>query len=71
MGACFLWLLYLFGDMKKAGMVEDSWLSILMKGAATLLLAGPGVTVGLGWLWRERILATRWHKDAVVSRAAK
>ena len=66
MGACFVWLLYLFGDMKKAGMVQDSWLSIILRGAATLALAGPGVTVGLGWLWRERILATKWHKDAVV-----
>lgn len=66
MGACFLWLLYLFGDMKKAGMVEDSWVSIIVKGAATLTIAGPGVAVGLGWLWRERILATKWHKDALV-----
>lgn len=66
MGACFLWLLYLFGDMKSAGMVTDSWLSILIKGVATLVVAGPGVTVGLGWLWREHILATKWHKDAIV-----
>ncbi|KAJ4361867.1 hypothetical protein N0V83_010808 [Neocucurbitaria cava] len=65
-GACFLWLLYLFGDMKKAGMMTDSWLSIIFKGAATLVLVGPGVTVGLGWLWREQILATKWHKNAIV-----
>ena len=66
MGASFLWLLYLFGNLKKAGMVGDSWLSIIIKGTVMLLLAGPGVTVGLGWLWRERILATMWHKDALV-----
>ncbi|CAO2653295.1 Nn.00g027060.m01.CDS01 [Neocucurbitaria sp. VM-36] len=70
-GACFIWLLYLFGDMKKAGMVADSWLSIILKGVATMALAGPGVTIGLGWLWRERILATKWHKDAIVPGKAK
>ena len=66
MSACLLWLLYLFSDMKKAGMLKESFISIVMKGAFTLLLAGPGVAIGLGWLWRERILATKWHKDALV-----
>lgn len=66
MGACFLWLLYLYGDMKKAGMMEDSWIGILAKGVASLVVLGPGVTVGLGWLYRERLLATKWHKDALV-----
>ncbi|KAF1834748.1 hypothetical protein BDW02DRAFT_568714 [Decorospora gaudefroyi] len=66
MAACFLWLLYLFGDMKKAGMIDDSWITIILKGIATLAVAGPGVTIGLGWLWREKTLATKWHKDALV-----
>lgn len=65
--ACFLWLLYLFGDMKNAGMLDASWLSIIGRGLATLVFAGPGVTVGLGWLWRENILATKWHKGALVA----
>lgn len=67
MGACMLWLLYLFGDLKKAGMMDASWASIVGKGILTFVAAGPGVTIGLGWLWRERVLATKWHKDAVVS----
>jgi hypothetical protein len=65
-GACFIWLLYLYGDMKKAGMMEDSWTGILLKGVVSLVTLGPGVTVGLGWLYREKILATKWHKDALV-----
>jgi hypothetical protein len=56
---CVLWMLYLFSDMKKAGMVDDSWVSIVLKAVAIFLIGGPGVTVGLGWLWRERILATK------------
>jgi hypothetical protein len=65
-GACFLWLMYLYSDMKRAGMMEDSWISIVLKGAASLVVMGPGATVGLGWLYRERLLATKWHKDALV-----
>lgn len=70
-GACMLWLLYLFGDLKRAGMTNASWASIVGKGLVTLAAAGPGVTVGLGWLWREQLLATRSHKDAVVSKKSK
>jgi hypothetical protein len=66
MGACFLWLLYLYGDLKKAGMMDDSWLGILLKGAVLLVATGPGVTVGLGWLYRERLLASQWHEGALV-----
>lgn len=66
MTACFLWILYLYGDMKKAGMMEDSWVSIVLKGAVSVVALGPGVTIGLGWLYRERLLATKWHKDALV-----
>lgn len=64
--ACLLWLLYLYGDMKRAGMMEDNWISILLKGGVSLVALGPGVTIGLGWLYRERLLATKWHKDALV-----
>ncbi|KAH7402239.1 hypothetical protein DE146DRAFT_459836 [Phaeosphaeria sp. MPI-PUGE-AT-0046c] len=70
-GASFLWLLYLYGDMKKAGMMHNSWTSILLKGVITILALGPGTAVGLGWLHRERILSTRWHKDALMPRQAK
>jgi hypothetical protein len=68
MGACFLWLMYLYGDLKTAGMMDDSGFSIILKGAILLVTTGPGVTVGLGWLHREKILATRWHKDALMPR---
>lgn len=71
MGAGFLWLLYLFGDLKRAGMLESSWLSIVGRGLVTLVAAGPGVTIGLGWWWREQLLATKWHKDAVVAGKSK
>lgn len=71
MGACMLWLLYLFGDLKRAGMMDASWASIVVRGLVTLVAAGPGVTFGLGWWWREQLLATKWHKDAIVARSSK
>ncbi|KAF3006804.1 hypothetical protein E8E13_010424 [Curvularia kusanoi] len=67
MTACMLWLLYLFGDLKRAGMMDSSWISIVSMGLATIIVAGPGATFGLGWWWREQLLATKWHKDAVVA----
>ena len=71
LGSCLLWLLYLFGDLKRAGMLDAGWVSIIGRGLATLVAAGPGVTVGLGWWWREQVLATKWHKDAVVAKNSK
>ncbi|OCK81047.1 hypothetical protein K432DRAFT_425251 [Lepidopterella palustris CBS 459.81] len=57
MGSAMLWLLYLFGDLKRAGMVQRSWMSILVAAAAATAVMGPGAAVGLGWFWRENVLA--------------
>jgi hypothetical protein len=66
--AWLLWLMYLFGDIKRAGMLEESWVSIVLKGVAIFVFAGPGVTIGAGWLWRERWLATKWDEDTWMQR---
>jgi hypothetical protein len=70
-GSALLWLGYLFYDMKKAGMVNTSWSRIIPMAALTTLALGPGAAVGLGWLWREQILAIKRHKAAVVSKASR
>ncbi|KAH7082317.1 FAD binding domain protein [Paraphoma chrysanthemicola] len=70
-GACFLWLLYLYADMKRAGMLDDSWISIVVKGTALLIAFGPGVAIGIGWAYRESVLATRHHRDALVPDKAR
>jgi hypothetical protein len=62
MSACFLWLLYLYGDMKKVGIMDDSWIVIILKGTIYLVTLGPGPTVGLGWLYRETLLSND-HAD--------
>jgi hypothetical protein len=67
LGHTFLWLGYLFWDMKSAGMMQTGWVMILLYFGATLAVLGPGATAGLGWLWRENILATRRHRHAIVS----
>ncbi|KAL9123289.1 MAG: hypothetical protein Q9187_000161 [Circinaria calcarea] len=61
------WVLYMFADLKIAGMMQQRWITLLvLLGAGTLLL-GSGATTALAWLWREEILATRRHKAAIVS----
>jgi hypothetical protein len=61
-----LWIVYLFSDLKKAGMVGQSWITLLVMLAVSTLALGPGASLGLGWVWREHILATRRHKGAIV-----
>ena len=63
-GSVFLWLAYLFADLKRAGMLGTGWPALLVFATVGVFAVGPGATAGLGWLWREEILATRKHKDA-------
>ena len=63
-GAHLVWLAYLFGDLKAAGMLREGWFRVVGLGLLSVLVVGPGATVGLGWLFREYILATRRHRDA-------
>jgi hypothetical protein len=69
--SALLWLGYLFYDMKKAGMVNTGWSRIIPMTALTTVALGPGAAVGLGWLWREQILATKRHKAAVISKSTE
>ncbi|CZR65573.1 uncharacterized protein PAC_15473 [Phialocephala subalpina] len=62
-----LWLGYLFFDMKRSGMVDHSWMVLLGLHVAITACFGPAAATAAAWLWREEILATRRHKDAVTS----
>ncbi len=64
-GSHLVWLGYLFWDLAAAGMLREGWFTAAGLGVVSLLLVGPGATVGMGWLWREHILATRRHKCAL------
>lgn len=64
-GNTFLWLGYLFWDIKHAGMLELGWGWILAYAVAAVAMVGPGAAAGMGFLWREEILATRRHWAAV------
>ena len=48
----FLWLAYPFWDMKHAGMVQKSWMELLLWTIGATFVLGPGAAAGLGWLWR-------------------
>jgi hypothetical protein len=61
-----IWLVLLFVDLKKAGMLDASEAKSALLLAASTAMMGPGATVVTGWMWREELLATRRHKGAVV-----
>ncbi|KAK3294210.1 uncharacterized protein B0H64DRAFT_418187 [Chaetomium fimeti] len=65
LGSLLVWLAYLFWDLRAAGMLREGWLRVVGMGLVSVLVVGPGATIGMGWLFREHILATRRHKDAL------
>jgi hypothetical protein len=65
MGSLLVWLGYLFWDLRAAGMLREGWFRVAGLGLVSLLVGGPGATIGMGWLFREHILATRRHKYAL------
>lgn len=62
--AAFLWLTYLFGDLKRADMTSVSWIIFVAFLVAGTYLVGPGAVVILTWWWRENILATKHAKGS-------
>lgn len=58
-GAAYLWLVYLFFDLRSAGLADITWVvtrTALLPVVA--VLAGPGAAVAVGWLMREGRLST-------------
>jgi hypothetical protein len=61
----FIWMVLLFRDLKKARMIQTSWL-VLLAGYVTLSsVLGSGASLLLAWLWREETLAKKRHWAAV------
>ena len=56
-----------FRDLKAVDMTRAGWPAIVLGALAATVAVGPGATVGLGWLWREQLLATRKMKGAVTA----
>lgn len=65
-GVSILWIIYLYNDLKRAGMVRHGWLAIVSALAVSTCSVGPGATVAMAWLYREHVLATKRHKGAIV-----
>ncbi|KAF2835087.1 FAD/NAD(P)-binding domain-containing protein [Patellaria atrata CBS 101060] len=64
--AAALWIVYLFYDLRRAGMVQAGWGTLVVRAVVVGLLAGPGAMLGVAWLGREWVLVRRRHKDAVL-----
>ena len=65
------WIGLLMWDLKAAGMVSASWLTLAFCTAGLTVIGGNGTMLGLMWLYREEVLATRRHKMAVVCTSNK
>jgi hypothetical protein len=70
-GTTFIWLGYLFWDMKHAGMIESGWFIIITSAITGIMIVGPGATAGLGWLWREHAITNKRHKAAITKEHQK
>ena len=70
-GSAAVWLVLLFVDLRRAGMVKWSEaLKLLAAVVAATPTVGPGFAVGAAWLVREQILVTRGRKDAATAEVA-
>lgn len=63
--SAIFWLGLLINDMKRAGMIGTGWVKVIGMGLALGALGGPAVVVGLGFMWREEILATKRERHAI------
>ncbi|CAD0111536.1 unnamed protein product [Aureobasidium uvarum] len=63
--ATYLWLLYFAWDAKAAGMVENSWITIIAALAVASVVLGPGGAVGVGFLYREYVITEKRHRGAI------
>ena len=62
----YTWLALLFKDLKKWEKTDASWFKIAGAATVSTLVAGPGATLGLGWLWREELMASKKMKGALL-----
>jgi len=67
--ASFVWLTLLFKDLKEVDMVAQSWGRLVLYLLAGTYVAGPGAVLGMAWLWREEVLATKRARGAVVRKS--
>lgn len=61
----FLWILFLFKDLRKARMIQTNCIMLFIGYALSSIVIGSGVTLLLAWLWREQTIATKKHWAAV------
>ncbi|KAI5203694.1 FAD/NAD(P)-binding domain-containing protein [Aureobasidium subglaciale] len=61
----YLWLFYFAWDAKYAGMLEKSWVELIVSMTLITMALGPGGAVGLAYLYREYIITEKRHRAAL------
>ena len=70
-GSYFLWLGYLFLDLKRVKLLSQSWLVIVGSAVLGTACFGPGAMLALGWLWREENLVNVDRRAALIEKRRK
>lgn len=52
----YLWLVYVFHDLRSAGFVGKEWALVAALIPVFALCVGPGAALAVGWLWRESVI---------------
>ncbi len=59
------WVGLLLRDIKRTGMLMESWRRVFAIGLICCVTLGPATTIAFGWIWREHLLASKRDKDAI------
>ena len=70
MASTLLWLVYLLGDVAHPRIRQVGWTRRAAVALPALVVFGPGAVVGLGWLWREEVLAVEREREALMLEVA-
>ncbi|KAI1261856.1 hypothetical protein F5Y18DRAFT_440025 [Xylariaceae sp. FL1019] len=63
--ASIIWVALLFADMRATGHVRHGWLTLIPAAIVLTALGGSGAMLGIAWLYREEMLATRRHRSSL------
>jgi hypothetical protein len=71
LGSAFIWLFYLEGDLRAASMASLSHSRTFMALLLLIPVIGPGATLGVIWLWKEKTLVEEKSDELSSSKESK
>lgn len=66
LGPTMVWVGYMLTESKNAGLLDVGWIKLSLGALAITAMVGPGATIGLGWWWREEVIAAKHEKEVLL-----